>query len=120
MKTKKCLYCESTFEGRINKKFCSTSCKNNFHNEEYRSTNSVVFNLDKILHKNRAVLKDMFSVYRSAPVALNVLKARGFDKNYHTHTFHAPSGEKYIMVYDLGYKLSVDDQVRIVHLESVA
>ncbi|MEX2484790.1 MAG: hypothetical protein WED10_09525 [Brumimicrobium sp.] len=118
MKTKECNYCGSEFKGRANKKFCSNSCKNSFHNEEYRTTNSAIFKLDKKLHKNRAVLKDMYQVYRSSPIPLSILQARGFELKYHTHNFNAPSGEKYTMVYDYGYKMSYDDQVQIAELNS--
>ncbi|PHR46982.1 MAG: hypothetical protein COA32_08650 [Fluviicola sp.] len=120
MKSKECQQCGTEFLGRTNKKFCSNTCKNNHHNEAYRQSNKVVFNLDKKLHKNRAVLKDMFQVYRSSPISIDILKARGFDKNFHTHTFNAPSGDRYVMVYEVGYKMSFDGQVQIIELEAVA
>lgn len=120
MKSKECPYCGTTFSGRANKKFCSNACKNNHHNEAYRQSNKIVLNLDKKLHKNRAVLKDMFEVHRSSPVSLDVLRARGFDENFHTHTFNAPSGDRYTMIYDVGFKQSYDGQVQIIEMEAVA
>lgn len=120
MKSIECQHCGTEFKGRSNKKFCSNACKNNYHNEAYRESNQVVLNLDKKLHKNRSVLKDMFQVYRSSPISLDILKARGFDENFHTHTFNAPSGDRYVMVYEVGYKMSFDDQVQIIELEAVA
>lgn len=120
MKSKECQHCGKEFKGRSNKKFCSNVCKNNFHNEVYRRSNKIVVDLDKKLHKNRSVLKDMFEVYRSSPISLDILKARGFDENFHTHTFNAPSGDRYVMVYEVGFKKSFDGQVQIIELEAVA
>lgn len=120
MKTKDCISCGSAFEGRLNKKFCSSNCKNSYHNENYRNQNGVLYKLDKILHKNRAVLMDMYTVYRSSPISLDILKARGFHPNYHTHIFNSPVGEKYTMIYDVGFKLHFDNQIQIVQLDNVA
>ena len=117
---KTCNQCGISFEGRANKKFCSVKCKNEHHNAEYRNQNKILMELDKILHKNRAVLKDMYSVHRSSPIKLNVLKARGFHPDYHTHIFTSPVGGKYTMVYDVGYKTHFDDQIQIVEIENVS
>ena len=120
MKAKNCTHCGSSFLGRSNKKFCSLSCKNNFHNEQYREQNMILTKLDKILHKNRAVLLDMYMVHRSSPIQLDILKARGFHPNYHTHIFNSPIGDKYTMIYDVGYKTHFDNQIQIVQLDNVA
>lgn len=120
MKTTTCIQCGSTFQGRSNKKFCSLTCKNTHHNDAYREQNKVLTQLDKILHKNRAVLLDMYNVYRSSPIKLETLQARGFHPNYHTHFFNSPVGDKYTMIYDVGYKVHYDNQVQIVQLDNVA
>lgn len=117
MMQKTCPNCHNQFEGRRNKKFCSVSCKNQYHNEEYRSTNKAVFNVNKVLTKNRAILRELYTVYRSSPVATNILKAHGFNLKFHTHVFNAPSGEKYTMIYEIGYKHTIDDQIQIVEME---
>ncbi len=114
MRSKTCIQCGTIFQGRANKKFCSSSCKNEYHNEQYRNQNQVLMRLDKILHKNRTVLKDMYAVYRSTPVSLEVLKARGFHPDFHTHIFTSPAGGKFTMVYDVGYKQHFDNQIQIV------
>lgn len=111
-----CPNCENEFEGRRNKKFCSISCKNQYHNEEYRDANKAVFNVNKILSKNRTILRNLYSIYRSAPVSNSILEAHGFNLKFHTHIFNAPSGEKYTMIYEVGYKLTIDSQVQIVEM----
>lgn len=120
MGTKLCKNCGSTFQGRMNKKFCSSNCKNEHHNSAYREKNQVLARLDKILHKNRAVLRDMYHVHRSSPINIEVLKARGFNPAYHTHIFTSPAGGKFTMIYDVGYKLLFDNQIQIVELEAAA
>lgn len=117
METKRCNKCQKTFKARSNKIFCSSSCKNNFHNRAYKKSNTIVIELDKKLHKNRTVLKDLFNIYRSSPIDLAVLEASGFDKRYLTHIFNAPSGDKYTMLYEIGFKLSFDNKVQIVEIE---
>lgn len=119
MKLKVCPICEKEFKGRRNKKFCSTKCKNQYHNEEYRNANQVVIRLNKVLQKNRTILKSLFKVYRSAAIPMSVLEAHGFNMRYHTHLFNAPSGDKYTMVYEVGYKTSFDNQIHIVELDEV-
>ncbi|PWH85572.1 hypothetical protein [Brumimicrobium oceani] len=119
MNLKTCPNCEEEFEGRRNKKFCSVSCKNQFHNEEYRNANHTVINLNKTLLKNRVILKDLFKVYRSSAIPLTILEAHGFNSRFHTHLFNAPSGDRYTMVYEVGYKTSFDNQIHIVEMEDV-
>lgn len=112
--TKKCIYCSTEFEGRLNRKFCSSKCKNAHHNEVNRDKESVVRNLNKALHKNWIILQDMYRVYRSTPINLSVLESNGFKTKYHTHVHNSPVGEKYTMVYDYGFKNYFDNQVQIV------
>lgn len=114
MTTKNCINCGKPFEGRINKKFCSQKCKNEHHNTIYRDQNKILAEIDKIMHRNRSVLKDMYNVHRSSPIKIQVLKARGFNPNYHTHIFSSSVGGKYTMIYDIGYKNLFDEEIQIV------
>src|SRR5690606_9722188 len=101
---KKCTQCEAEFNGRLNQRFCSVKCKNDFHNERNRERESVVNEVNKTLHKNWAILKNLHTVYRSKPIHLQILESNGFKTKFHTHTHNSPIGEKYVMVYDYGYK----------------
>lgn len=117
MKAVICKNCNEEFKGRSNKKFCSSSCKNQFHNERNKEKNALFTALNKQLQKNYSVLNQTFEVYRSAPVKLDILEKQGFSVDFHTHTFNAPDGSRYTMVYDLGFKPSFDNQVQIVQLD---
>lgn len=114
MKTKNCDYCNEEFKGRINKKFCSNSCKNAFHNERYREKEATVRDLNKVLHKNWTILKEMYGVHKSTPISINILESNGYKMKYHTHLHNSPLGEKYTMVYDYGFKNHFDNQIQIV------
>ena len=109
-----CQSCEKEFEGRSNQKFCSISCKNKFHNQKNKEKESNVLHINKILHKNWTVLHKLYDIYRSSPIQNDVIKAYGVDLNYFTHIHTSPNGEKYTMVYDLGYKHHIDNQIQII------
>lgn len=119
MNLKVCPNCKEEFEGRRNKKFCTVVCKNQYHNEEYRNSNHIVISLNKKLHKNRVILKDLFKIYKSSAIPMSVLEANGFNLRFHTHLIDSPSGESYTMVYEVGYKTTLDNQIHIVEFDEV-
>lgn len=109
-----CKTCNTEFDGRSNQKFCSISCKNRYHNTRIKEKESAVLEINKILHKNWTTLHKLYDIYRSAPIPVQVVKAHGIDMKYFTHVHHSPIGEKYTMVYDLGFKNHIDDQIQII------
>ena len=115
--TKHCLNCGAEFEGRLNQKFCSTKCKNGFHNERNRIENGVVIETNKTLMRNWNILKNLYNVYRSKPIAMEMLEANGFISKFHTHVMNSPRGDKYTMIYDFGFKPHFDNHVQIVQSE---
>jgi|GEM_PF-1787683 len=120
MKNTTCVQCQRQFEGRANRKYCSLSCKNEFHNERNKEKNSLLIKLNKQLHRNWSVLSKMYELYRSSPIKLEILEADGFTPKFHTHTFNAPDGGKYTMIYDFGFKHHFDNHVQIVKLYNTA
>ncbi len=56
---KDCPVCKKTFFGRSDKLFCSTECKNNFHNSQRR--NSIVNTTNHLLIQNRLILQQLVS-----------------------------------------------------------
>ena len=109
-----CNHCKKDFEGRSNKKFCSTKCKNAFHNERLKEKESHLNELNRILHKNWVVLGKLYEIYRSSPISIQIAKAHGFVDKYHTHIHKSPRGESYTMLYDYGFKNHLNEQIQIV------
>ena len=109
-----CVACKSDFEGRSNQKFCSTKCKNSYHNIRNKEKESHIISLNRILHKNWIVLGKLFEIYRSSPVSLQIVQAHGFVDKYHTHIHISPKGDNYKMVYDIGYLKHLDGKIQIV------
>lgn len=112
-----CLQCGKEFEGRKNKKFCSISCKNAYHNDKIRSEEEHLNEVNKVLHKNWKTLAHLFHVYKSAPFSIEVAKAQGLNTQFFTHLYNSPRGDKYVMVYDYGFLKQLDDQIRIVQMD---
>ncbi len=112
-----CYFCEKEFEGRSNQKFCSSKCKNAFHNQENKTKEIQVKTINKVLHKNWTTLQKLFEIYRSSPISKEIIRAYGFNEKYHTHIYKSPSGESYKMIYDMAFKPYFDDQIQIVKLE---
>ena len=109
-----CLSCATEFDGRANQKFCSTSCKNKYHNTRNREKEAVVNRVNRILHKNWVTLHELYQIYRSSPISMEVAEAYGYNKRYYTHVHNSPMGEKYIMSYDVGYKNHIDNKIQII------
>lgn len=109
-----CLTCKKDFSGRSNQKFCSVSCKNKHHNTLNKEKEAVVMRINKTLHKNWTVLNKLYSIYRSSPISLDIASAYGYDPTYYTHIHNSPIGEKYIMVYDIGFKNHIDNKIQII------
>jgi hypothetical protein len=112
-----CLECNKDFSGRSNRKFCSISCKNKFHNSRNKEKEATVLKINKILHKNWTTLHKLYTVYRSAPISMDVAEAYGYNQTYFTHIHNSPIGEKYTMVYDLGFKNHIDNKIQIIVIE---
>lgn len=112
-----CQSCHKEFEGRSNRKFCSVSCKNKFHNSKNKEREANVTSINKILHRNWSTLHKLYDVYRSSPISMDVAEAYGYDKNYFTHIHNSPIGEKYTMIYDLGLKNHIDNKIQIIKID---
>lgn len=108
-----CLACDKTFGGRSNQKFCSSACKNKHHNALNKKKEATVLQINKTLHKNWTILNKLYQIYRSSPISLEVASAYGYNPQYFTHIHNSPIGEKYTMVYDIGFKNHIDNKIQI-------
>lgn len=97
-----CLECGEPFKGRIDKKFCSDTCRIAFNNRLNSDDTSHVRSINNILRKNRRILMSMNPTGKNK-VSLHKLKVKGFDFNYFTSTYTTREGTQYYYCYEHGY-----------------
>ena len=97
-----CLECSAPFRGRIDKKFCSDTCRIAFNNRLNSDDTSYVRNINNILRKNRRILISMNPTGKNK-VSYDKLHARGFDFKHFTSTYTTREGSQYFYCYEHGY-----------------
>ncbi len=102
--TKSCQACGKQVKGRSDKKFCDDYCRNSFNNQLNSNSNNYVRNINNILRRNRRILEDLLSEEDNlCKIKKGKLLRRGFDFEYHTHTYTNRSGKTYQFCYEYGY-----------------
>ena len=99
---RKCLYCGEPIIGRADKRFCSDSCRNAYHNERNRESNQIIRRINRILKKNRQILSEL-NPDNKTRVHKNTLIKKGFRFEYFTSAHTTKKGDTYYYVYDQGY-----------------
>lgn len=110
---KKCPECNTTFKGRIDKKFCSDTCRNAYNNRTGRHINNMVRNVNRVLAKNYRIL-DQLNPNGKSKTGRDVLIAKGFDFTHHTSIYETKKGNRYYFCYDQGYILLDENAVALV------
>lgn len=113
MDTQTCLFCNDHFKGRSDKKFCSDQCRATFNNQNRADSEKVIQHVNKVLRKNRTILKTLNPVGMSV-IRKEFLEERGFNFKYFTSLFKTKEGNEYWFCYDMGYMYLEDNKVRIV------
>lgn len=109
-----CLECRAEYRGRTDKKFCSDSCRNAYHNRLNRDCNNLVRTVNNRLRKNYRILRYLALEGRSGPFPRTRLADQGFDFESITRVIPSRQGEPCYGVYDLGYIPVGESHVRIV------
>ncbi|MEE9349830.1 MAG: hypothetical protein V3U80_07265 [Flavobacteriaceae bacterium] len=112
---KKCKICRKSVKGRSDKKYCSVACKSKYHKKLRNYTTSKTAKIDKILHRNYAILTEVLSTNRKQ-IKLNriILEQKNFQFNYHTHQLVNSKGKTYHYLYNLAWMTFSDNQVMII------
>lgn len=97
-----CLECGTKLLGRIDKKFCSDQCRNTFNNRLNKDETAYMKNVNRILRKNRRILK-VLNPNGKAKVKKHTLLAHGLVFKHFTHTFKNREGKVYYFCYEYGY-----------------
>ena len=116
MVTKTCLACNKPIKGRIDKKYCDDSCRNNYNNRLYNYSIPVIRNINKVLRKNRQILEAFLSGRgnKALIIGRNELAEKGFQFEYFTELFQPDKKELYYYCYDYGYRSINSEKVMAV------
>jgi len=107
-----CLECGEPFRGRIDKKFCSDTCRIAFNNRLNSDKTNYVRNVNNILRRNRRILMSMNPTGK-CKVTYDKLKSRGFDFNHFTSTYRTRDGSLYYYCYEQGY-LAIENDLYLL------
>ncbi len=111
-----CLDCNAMLKGRADKKFCDDQCRSNYNNRAKADDHSFLKEVNQILKKNRAILIAN-NPEGKTKVKKAALTRKGFDFNFHTHTYATQKGNTYIFCYEYGYLLLDHEEVLLVKRE---
>lgn len=117
MYTSTCLGCHLEIKGRADKKFCSPSCRTNYHNRVNRDANRFMRTVNRILRKNRKILAN-FNPDGKTSIHRNRLVEMGFNFRYYTNTFTTQKGNRYHFCYEYGYLALENDRMALVIRQS--
>lgn len=110
----KCKNCYEEFIGRSDKKFCSDQCRNTFNNKVKRNHEKLIIDINKILRKNRIILKQ-FNPEGKTTIRKEYLSKLGFNFRYYTHTYKSKGGNIYKFCYEYGYFEIDTEKVLIIN-----
>ncbi len=102
MEKKKCLECDKSVLGRIDKKFCSDYCRNTYNNKRNRSSNNLIRNTNNRLRKNYTVLTELNKSGKTK-ITRSKMISKNFDFNFFTSIYKTKAGKTYFYIYDQGY-----------------
>jgi hypothetical protein len=105
MTGKICLACDRPIKGRIDKKFCDDSCRNNYNNRLNSDSTPVIRTINNILRRNRRILSEILrGSDKPEVVEKERLIAEGFHFEFFTELFTNDKEEVYYYCYDYGYR----------------
>lgn len=110
-----CKICKKEIKGRQDKIYCSVSCKNYYHVNLRKVNKRATLEIDKILHRNRAILLELLGKHKTQ-IKLDriVLDKKKFNYKYHTHINTNSKGKTFYWLYDLAWMGFSDDEILIV------
>ena len=111
---KTCLECGSKISGRSDKKFCNAQCRNEYYNRMKSEAEKFIAETNRILRKNRSILKQINPVGNSK-VRREYLILAGFDFDHFTRIYRTQGGNVYYMCYEFGYMHVENEKVLIVN-----
>lgn len=112
-----CPVCGDSFRGRRDKKFCSDQCRATFNNSRKKETEGYVNEINRILRKNRSILKSINPQGKST-VREDYLRLQGFNFRYFTTFYQTESRLTYFFCYEYGYLQIEGGKVLIINWQN--
>lgn len=103
--------CDNPVEGRVDRKFCSTYCKTDYHYRQRKDSGAVYFKkvVDDVVRTNRKLLHE-YNLAGKTTVRKTELLNRGFNPRFFTHYWKNNDGDTYLFCYDHGFKEVKDNE----------
>ena len=97
------MFCNDKLEGRVDKLFCTPSCKSSYHYQRNKEkTASFYKKVDTQLKMNRRLLK-LYNRAGKATVRKDTMIGEGFDPRFFTHYWKNQRGDVYLFCYEFGF-----------------
>lgn len=97
-----CPVCNTKIQGRIDKIFCSDTCRSSYNYEQRQQNDKFYLEVNRQLHTNRKILK-AFNKLGFTTVRREELHKEGFNPNYFTHYWKNQRDQVYLFVFDFGF-----------------
>ena len=115
---KRCKQCNkiiNTEKGRSDRLYCDEICKNRYHNALNKEDSEEFKRVQKILRRNRKVLKKMYARNDRDTLKKERLLKEGFEFDYYTHTkISKIKSNLFIFCFEYGYRPAGDDKIKVV------
>jgi predicted nucleic acid-binding Zn ribbon protein len=111
--SRRCPFCEKPIIGRSDKRFCSTPCRNAWHNEERKQREKIVIETNKRLKRNWNILRKLNKSGKTKVTLLQLVAAE-FDFSLSTSVLTNKDGRTYWFCYDQGWLKLENDQFLLV------
>ena len=109
-----CPVCDASIKGRVDKVFCSETCKSSDQYEKRLEKDKFYLQVDRQLKQNRKILKK-YSRTGMTSLRREVLHNDGFNPNFFTHYWKNNQDDVYLFSYDYGI-LKLKDGIKKKYL----
>jgi hypothetical protein len=109
-----CLDCGEHISGRVDKKFCSDLCRNNYNNHIDPDRYDYMRSVNQILRKNRRILEEILPTEGKVSMDREKLILHGFNFEFFTHLQKTQEGTAQRCIYEFSYIPLENDMVQLI------
>lgn len=120
---RRCPICAKPIKGRLDKKFCSTKCKNDANYQSRKTNPDHIKRINGYLFKNRMILHNLMQEeeYKGGKLYLPRIKLlnMGFQPKYATNFYTNSHGKTYSYIYDYGWMEFSGEEIMIIKVKKM-